>query len=510
MAGHGSKGCLKGCLAVFLALVVLSALITIVPVIGMIAFCAGMWFLTRRAWRQAADAHPDAPVVQSLLRISPGARKTMAALAYGILAILLASASVLGTPTSTSARVDTNSKVAATSKDSAKARAKTAKRPAGRHEGNGKKDKSDRQASGAAAKETGEGAGEKSDDDPGRRLVVRYLDVGQGDATMVEFPDGKTMVIDAGREGGQTVSSVLARDGRARIDWLVETHPDADHIGGLPDVIRANDIGSVWAPRCNHSTHAYTRFLEAVAAKNLQIDEAYAGRRIASGDGYAIDVTWPRQGATYSDSNDYSVVILVTYGQNTFLFTGDAPVEALEQCTTGHVDVLKASHHGSASGTDAPLAQRLTPKIAVLSYGLDNSYGHPAQTVLDALAATGTTVYGTGAQGTVTVSSDGHDLSVSTERQGTVQAQSTDAGAGSSSLDEGGTTGGQAPPAQTEAAQPQPSSPSGQEEVVYVAPSGTKYHAKGCRTLSRSKVVTSMPRSQAEAQGYTACKVCGG
>ncbi|WP_304215723.1 hypothetical protein, partial [Parafannyhessea umbonata] len=115
----------------------MSALITIVPVIGMIALCAGMWFLTRRAWRQAADAHPDAPVVQSLLRISPGARKTMAALAYGILAILLASASVLGTPTSTSARVDTNSKVAATNKDSAKASAKTAKRPASRHEGNG-------------------------------------------------------------------------------------------------------------------------------------------------------------------------------------------------------------------------------------------------------------------------------------------------------------------------------------------------------------------------------------
>ena len=342
MAGHGSKGCLKGCLAVFLALVVLSALITIVPVIGMIALCAGMWFLTRRAWRQAADAHPDAPVVQSLLRISPGARKTMAALAYGILAILLASASVLGTPTSTSARVDTNSKVAATNKDSAKASAKPTRRHAGRHEDNGRKGKSGNQASGAAAKKTGEGTGEKSDDDSGRRLVVRYLDVGQGDATVVEFPDGKTMVIDAGREGGQTVSSVLARDGRARIDWLVETHPDADHIGGLPDVIRANDIGSVWAPRCNHSTHAYTRFLEAVAAKNLQIDEAYAGRRIASGDGYAIDVTWPRQGATYSDSNDYSVVILVTYGQNTFLFTGDAPVEALEQCTTGHVDVLKA------------------------------------------------------------------------------------------------------------------------------------------------------------------------
>lgn len=434
----------------------------------------------------------------------------MAALAYGILAVLLASASVLGTPTATSARVGTSAKATAAGKASSKADARPDKRRAARREDGGQKSKPGRRTAEAAGTESGGSAGEKSDDDSGRRLVVRYLDVGQGDATVVEFPDGRTMVIDAGREGGQTVTSALAGDGRARIDWLVETHPDADHIGGLPDVIRANDVGSVWAPRCNHSTHAYTRFLEAVAAKNLRIDEAYAGRRIASGDGYAIDVLWPRQGASYDDSNDYSVVILVTYGQNTFLFTGDAPVEALEQCVAGHVDVLKASHHGSASGTDAALTQRLTPKVAVLSYGLGNSYGHPAQTVLDALAATGTTVYGTGAQGTVTVTSDGHDLSASTERQGTVQAQSTDAGAASSSLDEAGAGGGQAAPAQTEASQPQPSSPGAQEEVVYVAPSGTKYHSKGCRTLSRSKVVTAMPRSQAEAQGYAACKVCGG
>lgn len=350
-------------------------------------------------------------------------------------------------------------------------------------------------------------------DSTSQRLVVRFLDVGQGDAAVIEFPDGKTMVIDAGREGGSTVDSALAADKRSRIDWLVATHPDADHIGGLPTVIGANEIGSIWAPNCNHSTETYTRFLEAVAAKGLQIDEAAAGKQIAAQDGYRIDILWPQAGASYDDSNGYSVVILVTYGQNTFLFTGDAPAEALEQCSVGHVDVLKASHHGSASGTNAAVAQRLTPKVAILSYGLDNSYGHPAQTVMDALSAVGATIYGTGAQGTITVTSDGTNVSVSTARQGTVVAQSQNAGAGSSTLDGGGHGGsGASTNAQVAAPQAQPSSgaTAGQDQTVYVAPTGKKYHAQGCRTLSRSKNVTSMTRSQAEAEGYTACQVCGG
>ncbi|MGN0077104.1 MAG: ComEC/Rec2 family competence protein [Parafannyhessea sp.] len=353
-----------------------------------------------------------------------------------------------------------------------------------------------------------------SDAAKGQKLVVRFLDVGQGDAAVIEFPDGKTMVIDAGREGGSTVDSALAADGRSRIDWLVATHPDADHIGGLPTVIASEDVGSVWAPNCNHSTETYTRFLEAVAAKGLQIDEAAAGKQIAAQDGYRIDVLWPQAGASYGDTNGYSVVILVTYGQNTLLFTGDAPAEALEQCSVGHVDVLKASHHGSASGTNAAVAQKLTPKVAILSYGLDNSYGHPAQTVMDALSAAGAAIYGTGAQGTITVTSDGTDVSVTTARQGTVVAQSENAGAGEATLSggHGSSSGSSQGGAQAASPQAQPSggSTAGQDQTVYVTPTGKKYHAQGCRTLSRSKNLTSMTKSQAEAEGYTACQVCGG
>lgn len=509
MARKAKSGCLGGCLWTLLGITAISVLIALLPTIGMVGLCIGAWFLTRWLWRQVVRRHPDLPAVRRIMGQSPKVRKASAAVAYGLLAVLLACASVTGaasgSPTASSAHAQ-----AAASRTAKQAKAKPSTK-------RGRESRQNKGKSPAAAQAAGATQGAKPsarDGGAGQKLVVRFLDVGQGDAAVIEFPDGKTMVIDAGREGGSTVDSALAADGRRRIDWLVATHPDADHIGGLPTVIGANEIGSVWAPNCNHSTETYTRFLEAVAAKGLRIDEATAGRQIASRDGYKIDILWPQAGASYGDTNGYSVVILVTFGQNTFLFTGDAPAEALEQCGVGHVDVLKASHHGSASGTNAAVAQKLTPKVAVLSYGLDNSYGHPAQTVMDALTAAGATLYGTGAQGTVTVTSDGSDISVTTERQGTVVAQSQDAGAGSSTLDGGGHGGGaaasqgeaQAAPAQTQGA----TAPGAQDETVYVTPSGSKYHARGCRTLARSKSLTTMTKSQAESEGYTACQVCGG
>jgi competence protein ComEC len=268
-------------------------------------------------------------------------------------------------------------------------------------------------------------------------MVVRFVDVGQGDATIVEFPDGKTLVVDVAQGGAAAVDSQLAADGRDGIDWLVATHPDSDHIGGIPDVLQANDVRSVWAPEANSSTWTYTRFLEAVDDAGLTIDVAESGTRIAEGQGYTIDILWPPEDVEYEDTNDYSAVILVTYGSTTLLLTGDAPAEALQDANVGHVDVLKVSHHGSASGMTEELAQELSPDVAVISYGLDNDYGHPTQVVLDDLAEVGTDVYGTAANGTVTVTSDGSSVSVACEREGEVEAASYDAGSSSSRLDYG-------------------------------------------------------------------------
>jgi beta-lactamase superfamily II metal-dependent hydrolase len=341
-------------------------------------------------------------------------------------------------------------------------------------------------------------------------MVVRFVDVGQGDGSVIEFPDGKTLVIDTAADADGAVNSVLASDKRTTINWLVATHPDADHIGGLAGVIASNNVKSVWAPRVNSSTRTYTNFLNAVSSAGLSIHNAVSGKTIAKGSGYSIELLWPPKGASYSDTNDYSAIVLVKYGSKRFLFTGDAPVEAQEQAGSGHVDVLKVSHHGSASGTDDALAATLSPQIAVLSYGLDNSYGHPTQTAIDALKSTGAKVYGTGAQGTVTVTTNGKKLHVKTERSGKVVAASKDAGAGSRYLDSGDTSQKASSTSKAKASSNAKTSGGASKETVYVTPSGTKYHQKGCRTLSRSKTLIKMTRSEAEAQGYTACAVCGG
>lgn len=343
-------------------------------------------------------------------------------------------------------------------------------------------------------------------------LVVKFVDVGQGDAGIIEFPDGKTMLIDTPRGKADTVMATLRTDGRSMIDWLVATRPDADHIGGLDSIISSMDIGSIWAPEANSPTQTYTRFLTSISNKGMGIEPAYVGRQIATGENYSIDILWPQQGASYSEDNAYSVIIKVTYGQNTFLFTGDAPVEAQNGCVDGHVDVLKVSHHGSASGMSSALAAKLTPTIAVLSYG-KNSYGHPTQVVLDALSGVGSQVYGTYVHGTITVVSNGTNVSASTASEGTIEAASQDSGASSQGIGSGGggggssgTAGQQATPAQTAPAAPA-ADPSADTTVV-ITPTGSKYHRPGCRTTSRSKSLTEMTKSQAQAQGYAPCGVC--
>lgn len=384
------------------------------------------------------------------------------------------------------------------------------------------KGKSAKKSSSASSKKNGtassEGASDGASDESdlgaalAGRLVVRFVDVGQGDASLIEFPDGKTMLIDAAESN--EVLQQLRADARPQIDWLVATHPDADHIGGLADIINSYSVASVWAPEVNSPTKTYTNFLMAIANKGLGIDPCYAGRQIATGEGYSIDLLWPQQGVSYSADNDYSAIVKVTYGANTFLFTGDAPVDAQNQSVSGHIDVLKVSHHGSASGMDASLARRLTPTISVLCYG-KNSYGHPTQVVLDALNGVGSSVYGTYVNGTVTVTSDGASVAASVSKEGTIEVASKGAGRGSrrvrtsSSSATNAASGASAQQTDTQAQDAAAAtSANSTDETVYITPTGSKYHRQGCRTTSRSKILTPMSKSQAQSGGYEACAVC--
>lgn len=264
-------------------------------------------------------------------------------------------------------------------------------------------------------------------------VTIKFIDVGQGEAILIALPE-KTVLIDAGPTGSAPkIAQVLQELGRDKIDYLVATHPDEDHIGGMADVISNTQIGTIYAPNKTNNTATYRKFLAAIQNNNLQITLAEAGTIIDQTDDYKLEILWPKKDANFPDTNDYSIIIKLTVGNKTFLFTGDAPTSAILDSNPGHIDVLKVSHHGSRTGTTEQLVRKLSPTYAVVSYAVDNSYGHPMQSVLNALRKHSVEVWGTGANGTITITCDGTDIDISGEKPGTVVAPTSQEKSGTSS-----------------------------------------------------------------------------
>ncbi len=246
---------------------------------------------------------------------------------------------------------------------------------------------------------------------------IHFIDVGQGDATFIEFGDGTCMLVDAGiAERGPDVISYIRALGYERIDCILATHPHQDHIGGLDVVIRAFDVGQVWAPDATNTTLAYYDFLAACEDTGESIATARLGETLMRGSGYRADCIGPRKGAYFSDLNQASAIVLLQVGETRVLLPADASTETIGRATNIHIDVLKVGHHGSSTSTSSWLVERLAPEVAIISYGVGNPYGLPTSQVLSALSST--ELYGTGANGTVVVELDGSTVSVTAEREG--------------------------------------------------------------------------------------------
>ncbi len=335
-------------------------------------------------------------------------------------------------------------------------------------------------------------------------LKAHFIDVGQGDSAFLELPNGQTMLIDAGVAArGRTVVDYIRGRGFSRIDYLVMTHPDADHIGGMATVISSLDIGAVYAPDCGSTTKAWENTLDAIAAKGLTITPATAGGTIVNAGDLSVRFTWPE--TIGDDANDNSAVVLVTYEGKTSLFTGDADADSLTASTPGHVDILKVSHHGSETGTSAALVAKITPSYAVISCGAGNSYGHPAASVLALLGDA--TLFRTDLQGSVTAYVD--DAAIWWSTAGWTPAPDP------APEPEPEPTPDPAPdptpdPAPDPTPDPTPEQPSddGLDTIVYVTKTGKKYHMAGCPTIKRSKNLTSMTAREALSRHLDPCKVC--
>lgn len=246
----------------------------------------------------------------------------------------------------------------------------------------------------------------------GSGLEIHYLDVGQGDATLI-LCDGHAMLIDAGdNDQGTAVQSYLESQGVTTLDYVIGTHPDADHIGGLDVVLYKFDCKTVIMPDFEKDTRTYDDVVQTMKQKRYKNTLPEVGTVYELGS--AVFTIVAPNGEYGDNANDYSVGILLQHGENRFLFTGDAEeaseADMLENGIDLKADVFKAAHHGSRTANTEKFLQRVEPDYAVISCGEDNSYGHPHGEVMNRLRAMGTSVFRTDEQGTIVAYSDGTQI----------------------------------------------------------------------------------------------------
>lgn len=263
------------------------------------------------------------------------------------------------------------------------------------------------------------GAGSSYRADTTGDLRAYYLDVGQGDSSVILFRD-KVILIDAGEaDQGDRVVSDLKRLGVSRIDLLVATHPHSDHIGGMQKVLAAFPVGKVLDSGIPSTSVLHEHFLGTVDKKNIPYIVAVQGATVDIDPALRILVLSPPKEPLDTDLNGNSIILKVSYGTMDFLYAGDAG-DAAERALlkTGYspgAQVLKVSHHGSSDATSKAFLSRVDPEVAVISLAADNSYGHPHRETWELLQASVPAIYRTDRDGAILVRSDGTSYSVSTE-----------------------------------------------------------------------------------------------
>jgi competence protein ComEC len=256
-------------------------------------------------------------------------------------------------------------------------------------------------------------------------LRVSFVDVGQGDATLIDFPNGQVALVDTGQGGrhpaGRELRGLLAARRRSRIDLLVITHGHPDHYGGLPELIDELEIGELWLNGqllTEENDGAMARLVASAMARGTRIrfaPELCGGPSLFGG--VHLEVLWPcpRYDAALG-LNDNSIALRLAFGRRSFLLTGDLERESEQLLiAAGRIrssDVLKVAHHGSRTSTSAPFVSAARPSVAVISSGAGNRYGHPSLQVVARLRAAGAQVLRTDVHGGVIIATDGESLDI--------------------------------------------------------------------------------------------------
>ena len=320
----------------------------------------------------------------------------------------------------------------------------------------------------------GETANEPTTTVSGSGLQVHYLDVGQADCALLEC-DGEYILIDGGNVGdSDLVVSYLEQAGVEQLKAVVCTHAHEDHVGGLPGVLAVYPTQAVYAPTRTYASDCFDDFVYYTDQQGLTITIPQVGDTILFGQAEA-EVLGPVK--SYAETNNTSLVLMVTYGDTRFLFTGDMETDAegdlLDSGADLKADVLKVGHHGSDTSTSYRFLYEVNPRYAIVSVGKDNKYGHPGEQTMSRLRDADVTVCRTDLLGVVVAESDGSEVILTWEAGG------------------------------------QPQLPS-EENTVYIGNKKSKIlHTEGCSSLpAESNQVLFDDLQKALEEGYKLCSRC--
>lgn len=355
------------------------------------------------------------------------------------------------------------------------------------------------------------------------RLQIHFLDIGQGDCTLITCEES-AMLIDAGNnDRGIQVQNYLQKQGIKKLDYVIGTHPDADHIGGLDVILYKFDCGTILLPDYEKDTKTYEEVVQTMKAKNQKRKTPVAGDKYQLGSA-EFTIINPGAGVDYGDNtNDYSIGIRVVHGENTFLLTGDAEegaeADMLKSGLPLSADVYKASHHGSRTASTEAFLKKVNPSYAVISCGIDNSYGHPHAEVLNRFRQAGIQVFRTDEQGTILLTSDGSQITwncspdESWKAGEPGKADSDNKESNKKNGKENNKTSKKASTKANNRTNKQENSNAKDTKTEYVLNTNTKkYHLPSCSSVAtieaKNRRDEKTTPAALKAEGYTACKRC--
>lgn len=246
------------------------------------------------------------------------------------------------------------------------------------------------------------------------QLMISYMDVGQGDAAYIKV-NGNDILIDAGpRSNSKELLEQLKAKNIDDFELVIATHPHEDHIGGMVDVFKEYEVKAFYSPKITHTTKTYENLVKAVKDEGLKTKELKSGMVIDLGEGAKFEVFTPQK-SEYEELNDYSPIMKLSFGDTSYLFTGDAEKLAEEEAlakykTSLDSDAIKFGHHGSSSSSSNAFIEAVSPKYGIISCAKDNKYGHPHRETLDIIKKYNIKTFRTDTDGEIILTSDGKSI----------------------------------------------------------------------------------------------------